>query len=235
MEKNTNNTRFNHRAQSSRSFWLFTILALCFGFTFLRFAATVSKPYELKEVFYKQTMSTVVFDVKIADIRKEKDKEDVYNVKFEDMQSHRIRFDKLMSKSEFDKYVGLGNNTLTSIMYSVDYNLVARHWGSDQSVYALSIHRFSAFDEGDYTSDEATDYAQILVQHANARKDGKVSPYGTDRIESETKSLYGAFAILDVDKFGAEGFKPVVTDYTPSYMDTFKDILEFLARTRVMI
>lgn len=173
-------------------------LLLVSVYTYLMFGLLNVKNvmYTANDVSYALEASTAVFDVEVKDIRKEKGKEDLYTVRFINIDDRSIRFDRKLEAPDFERIVGEGNNTVSSKMYTLTYVLPnKKKLGSEAYYYVLKLRRVAKLDQVPYSVGEVNLFAEVVVQFAkdSLTKDVLVlnSGYVTELTNSESVELLG--------------------------------------------
>lgn len=148
------------------------------------------EPYTEKDVFYALETSDVVFDVKVDDVRKEKGKEHLYKLTFENMLDKYVRLNMELKASDYERIVGEGNNTVSGKMYTLTYVVPKKgyyHRG-EANKYVLQISRFTCFAQIPFSKGEVNAYASFLIDYANEVLSGEGAVLDKELIKAQTNS-----------------------------------------------
>lgn len=163
---------------------LFTIVVLT-GYSIYK---DINYHYTLNNIHYEHYTSNESFDVTIKNIRKEKRKEDVYEVDLNNLKgSSTYDLSINLPQSEYDTLIGSGYNTLSSKIYCLELAVPAK-WGV-YDVYYIDIYRYSCFGEKDFTESEIKDLATTSLEVFNDANTSSADDYDLTSIKEQSKSM----------------------------------------------
>lgn len=159
-------------------FFILIVILLGMGFCVVfysqKYMEAQNYNYTLTDVYYNHYTSNEVFDVSVSHIRKEKGKEDVYEVdcqvipeKGNEFASNEYSISPSLTKLEFEKIIGNDNNSVSSKIYVLELAVSSTFFDLpftySPSTYYITIYRYSCFGESDFTKEEIKDFAILAL------------------------------------------------------------------------
>lgn len=126
--------------------------------------------YTTNNVYYKKHVIDKTFDVAITNIRREKGKEDIYEFELTREKAPDINSPFKLSKSEFEKYIGIGNNSISGEVYFLEIVVPVIGYfddNTDNIFREIDIYRYSFFGQDDFSESEIEDVARLSVSVFN--------------------------------------------------------------------
>jgi len=176
-------------------------------------SADTSTPYTKADMLYKLTTTDSVFDVTVEDIRKEKNKEDMYTVMFKEIGGSLIRFKKTMTKADFEIIIGEGNNTLSSRVYTLEYIIKDRKPTGTRTValYNLTMRRLHSFGQFAFSESEVSKLSSELLDYVNAVRVGENKHMDYEELSRASNSEAVTLQEVEWYNFKSSDLKPVPT------------------------
>lgn len=153
---------------------------------------------DMDEISYSQTQSLETFKVTIADILKEKDKEDMYVLYLEHCNTDAVKSNEDMnrtvtlSESDYNQLIGVGNNFITTdVYYTVFF--------SDEKVWniiplppeRIELYHFSALGETAIPENEIHMFKSLAQEVFNLQGKDKNLLYLDQKGTGKVQYKYG--------------------------------------------
>jgi len=133
-----------------------------------------AQPYSIDDIYYKTGSSEHTYSVKIDNIRKEKDKEDIYEFTISiNEENNKYHYSYSLPASQYDQTIGIENNAITTTRYYLTYGVQSKGDPTYDNYY-IHIRRFDFLGQPDFTNDEIKELANksldIFTRHSTLEK-----------------------------------------------------------------
>lgn len=125
--------------------------------------------YTKNDIYCDYFVQNETFDVSDLKIRKEKNKPDRYDFTLHtivkpDAEFANSLFDlqTSLNQSQYEKIIGIGNNSISSQIYSLELVVPAKYHSVYYSYY-IQLIRYSCFGEKDFTVNEINEIAALSL------------------------------------------------------------------------